>query len=268
MVVGDEAHIFLSEQGGASALGGIHHRTVPNRADGTMAGDDIANAIRSDNIHFPRTRLIVLENSHNFCNGSPLDTEDMQAVAGVARRHGLKIHVDGARIFNAAAALGRDARELVAEADSVMFCLSKGLGAPVGSMVCGSHEFVKAARRMRKLVGGGMRQAGILAAAGIVALEEMAHRLTEDHVTARKLAEGLAEIKGISINPDYARTNILFFQIVREDMSPRQLTERLRQEGVLISAKDAIHLRAVTHYHITADDIDYALKVFSRVMKS
>jgi threonine aldolase len=267
IILGSRAHTFFFEQGGSAAVGGIHSRTVPNQADGKLALEDIEAAVRGDNIHFPRSRLILLENTHNLCNGWPLEIEYMKAVGEIARRHRLKIHVDGARFFNAAVALGVKPQDLAAEADSVSFCLSKGLAAPVGSVVCGTRAFINEARRARKLLGGGMRQAGILAAAGIVALNEMVDRLADDHANARKLALGLAQIPHISIDPDQTRTNILFFEVTRKDLTPAQFVERIAAEGVgmLVSADQKI--RAVTHYHISAEDIDRALKVISKVMK-
>jgi threonine aldolase len=174
IILGSHSHTFFFEQGASAAVGSIHPRTVPNQPDGKLALQDIEAAIRGDNVHFPQTRMIVLENTHNLCSGYPLDVDYMKAVGETARRHGLKIHVDGARIFNAAVALNVDASDLVAEADSVSFCLSKALAAPIGSMVCGTQDFINQARRARKLLGGGMRQAGIVAAAGIVALNEIA----------------------------------------------------------------------------------------------
>jgi len=265
VILGDQSHIFFYEQGGLSALGGIHPHTVANQPDGKMALHHIEAAIRHDDIHFPITRLIVLENTHNRCNGSPLDAAYMHSVGKLARRYGLKIHVDGARLFNAAAALGVEARELVAEADSVNICLSKGLAAPVGSVVSGNREFISKARRVRKVLGGGMRQSGILAAAGIVSLTEMVDRLEDDHVTARKLAEGLADVKGLSIDPDDVKTNIVYLQATRKGDTSRTLSETLSGQGIRVLPTGPDRLRAVTHYHVTSDDIDYALDVFSRV---
>ncbi len=267
MIIGDAAHTFLFEQGGSAALGGIHPRPVPNQPDGKLALEDIDAAVRSDNVHFPRTRLIILENTHNLCNGFPLDTHYMQAVGEIARRHNLKIHVDGARFFNAAVALDVDPKDLAAEADSVSFCLSKGLGAPVGSVVCGTQDFINEARRARKVLGGGMRQAGVIAAAGIVALNEMVDRLAEDHANAKKLSMGLAEIPGISINPDDIQTNIIFFEITREDMKPEEFVQKIDAEGIRMLPVGPGKVRAVTHYHITTEDIDQALSVISKVMK-
>ena len=266
MILGNHAHSFFFEQGGSAAVGGIHPRTVANQPDGKLALDDIRAAIRDDNIHFPRTRLIVLENTHNLCNGYPLDTDYMNAVGQIARDHGLKIHVDGARFFNAATSLGVDPADLAARADSISFCLSKGLAAPVGSMVCGSREFVNEARRARKLVGGGMRQAGVLAAAGIVALTQMVDRLADDHANAKKMAEGLADTPDIAIDPDQIKSNIIFFELTRQDVTAQQLVAQLEAEGVRMLPVGPQRVRAVTHYHITAEDIDFTLKVFSKIL--
>jgi threonine aldolase len=267
IILGSQAHTFLAEQGGSAAVGGIHPRIVPNQSDGKLTLEDIQFAIRGDNIHFPRSRLIILENTHNSCNGYPLEVDYMQAVGKLARRHGLKVHVDGARIFNAAVALNVNPKDLVAEADSVSFCLSKGLAAPVGSVVCGTQDFVNEARRARKVLGGGMRQAGVLAAAGVVALTEMVDRLADDHANAKKLAEGLADIPGISLDPAQIKTNIVYFELTRSDMSPADLVNRLEADGVRMLPVGPQRLRAVTHYHITSDDIDYTLGVFSKILK-
>jgi len=266
MILGDQAHIFFYEQGGSAAIGGIHPRTILNQPDGKIALQDIEAAIRPDNIHFPRTKMILLENTHNRCNGNPLEVDYMHSVGELARSYELKVHVDGARIFNAAVALGVDTRDLVSKADSVSFCLSKGLAAPVGSLVCSTRSFIEKARRARKVLGGGMRQAGILAAAGIVALTEMVERLADDHANAKRLAEGLAEINGISIDPELVKTNIVFFDITRGDMTAEQFTSQLASKGIKVLPLGLNQLRAVTHYHITPDDIEYALNVFAKVM--
>lgn len=268
IILGDQAHIFFYEQGGSAAIGGIHPRTVPNQPDGTLAIEDIEAAIRPENIHFPRTRLIVLENTHNRCFGSPLDASYLEAVADMAHGYGLNIHIDGARIFNAAIALGTPAQNLAAHADSVSFCLSKGLAAPVGSMVCSTQQFIAEARRVRKVLGGGMRQAGVLAAAGLVALEEMIDRLAEDHANAQTLAQGLAGIDGIRIDPGKAKTNLVFFDVERQGMNASDLVDRLNLEGVRVLPTGAHRIRAVTHYHITTEDIEYALDKFQKVMNS
>jgi len=267
IILGSFAHTFYFEQGGSAAVGGIHPRTLPNQPDGTLTLADIEGAIRPDNVHFPRTRLIVLENTHNLCGGHPLDIDYMKAVGDVARRHSLKIHVDGARFFNAAVALGVPAAKLAADADSVSFCLSKGLAAPVGSLVCGNRDFIAEARRARKILGGGMRQAGVLAAAGIVALNEMVDRLVDDHANARKLAEGLEEMPGVSIDPSRIHTNIVYFEVDRKDMTVTELVKRLGDNGARMLPVGTGRIRAVTHYHISTDDIDYVLGVVGKVLK-
>jgi threonine aldolase len=190
----------------------------------------------------------------------------MEAVGRLAREHGLKLHVDGARIFNASAALGVDVPALSAPADSISFCLSKGLGAPVGSVLCGSRNFIAEARRNRKVLGGGMRQAGVIAAAGIVALTEMVDRLQEDHANARRLAQGLAELGGVAVDPSGVKTNIVYFDVTRPDLDAPALAERLKGEGVAVMAAGPRRLRAVTHYHVSSGEIDAALTAFSRVL--
>jgi threonine aldolase len=268
IILGNRSHTFFYEQGGAAALGGIHPRTIPNRADGKLDPGEIEAAIRTDNVHFPRTRLIVLENTHNLCGGYPLEAAYMRAVGELARRHGLKLHVDGARLFHAAVTLGEDVKDLVRDANSVSFCLSKGLASPVGSVVCGSRSFIQEARRARKVLGGGMRQAGVLAAAGIVSLTEMVERLAEDHAHARRLAEGLAEIPGIAVDPATIKTNIVYFDLEVPQSGAERLVALLQAEGVRMLPTGARRIRAVTHYHITADDIEKALAAVARVMRA
>ncbi len=267
MILGSLAHSFYYEQGGSAAVASIHPRTVPNQPDGTLPLDELEAAIRGDNIHFPRTRLIALENTHNLCGGAPLEPAYLRAVGDIARRHGVKLHIDGARLFNAAAALGVPAQQLALEADSISFCLSKGLAAPVGSVVCGNSDFIREARRSRKVLGGGMRQAGVLAAAGMVALSEMVDRLVEDHANARRLAVGLAGIAGLELDPERYKTNIIYFEVIKPGLGAAELAAALQQEGVRLLASGAHTLRAVTHYEVTAADIDYALNVMARIMK-
>jgi threonine aldolase len=267
MILGSLAHSFYYEQGGSAAVASIHPRTVPNHPDGKLPLDALEAAIRGDNIHFPRTRLISLENTHNLCGGAPLDPVYLRSVGDIAHRHGVKLHIDGARLFNAAVALGVPARQLSVEADSISFCLSKGLAAPVGSVVCGSTEFIQAARRARKVLGGGMRQAGVLAAAGLVALNEMVDRLAEDHANARRLADGLAGIAGLKLDPERYITNIIYFDVVKPDLNATELAAALQKEGVRMLASGPRTLRAVTHYEVTAVDIEYALSVMAKVIK-
>lgn len=267
VILGDKSHTFLNEAGGMSALGGIQPHTVPNQPDGTMRLEDMEAAIRGDNVHFPRTRLICLENTHNRCNGSPLTAEYMDSVAALAKRHGLLVHLDGARVFNAAVALGVSVMELTRSVDSLIFCLSKGLSAPIGSMVCGSREFIAEALRTRKVLGGGMRQTGIIAAAGTIAVEQMVDRLSEDHMNARRLAKGIAQIPGLSIDPARIKTNIIFFDLVSDRLTADEFTKRVGQKGIKTLPTGPSRFRMVTHHGINSDDIDAALIALGQVMK-
>jgi len=261
IIVGDMAHIYLFEAGGASVLGGIHTRSVPNQPDGSMAPEDVTGAIREPwNVHYPRSRLLALENTHNRCNGSPVPLEKMNALCGLAHEHGLSVHLDGARIFNAEVALGIPAARLAAGCDSVTFCLSKGLAAPVGAVICASADFIAEARRWRKVVGGAMRQAGIIAAAGIVALNEMIGRLQEDHDNASKLAYGIAESPYLELEPALFKTDIVYFELShRCPHEPQAFLERLKERGVLLLSSGGRRFRAVTHYGISSKDIDDAI---------
>ncbi|MGQ9683330.1 MAG: low-specificity L-threonine aldolase [Anaerolineae bacterium] len=268
IICGDLAHTFLYEAGGASALGGIHVRTVPNQPNGMLRPEDVEAAVRADNVHFPRSACLCLENTHNRCGGAALSAAQMHSVAAAARRHGLKVHVDGARIFNAAVALGVPASALAAEADSITFCLSKGLAAPVGAVICGSQAFIAEARRNRKVVGGGMRQAGVIAAAGIVALEEMVERLAEDHAHARLLAEAIAEMPGLHIDPATVMTDIVIFEVTHPTLTPAIISARLQEHGVRINAISATQMRAVTHYGIERADIERAIKALRSVLSA
>jgi len=267
VILGNLSHTFIYEGGGIAALGGIHPHTVANQPDGTLCLEDIEAAIRTDNVHFPRTRLVCLENTHNRCGGAVLTPECTEAVAELAHSRGLLLHIDGARIFNAAVALGVDVKELVRHADSVSFCLSKGLSAPVGSLICGSKEFVAEARRNRKMVGGGMRQSGIIAAAGITALEEMIDRLAQDHANAKRLAEGIARIPGLAVDMERVQTNIVFFDLAGGAVSDEELVAKLGNRGVKVLRSAPGRIRAVTHYGISSEDIDSALAVLAEVMR-
>lgn len=266
-IMGDMAHTFLFEAGSSAAVGGIHPRTVPNQPDGTLDLGDIAAAIRDPaNDHYPITRLICLENTQNRCSGAVLTPEYMGQVRALAGEHGLAIHLDGARIFNAAVALGVDPAVLTADADSVSFCLSKGLAAPVGSMVCGSADLVSSARRQRKLLGGGMRQVGVLAAAGIVALNTMIDRLAEDHANARRLASGLAHLPGIVLDPTNVQTNIVIFETAPDTLSPQDLAAGLSLRDIMLSPIGGRRLRAVTHHGVTQAAIDRTLAAAGEVL--
>jgi len=258
IIVGDQAHMLWYELGGAAALGGVILRTVPNDRVGHLSLDDIDRTIRGKDIHYPETMLLCLENTHNRCGGAVLKPDYTDQTCDLAHRRGLKVHLDGARIFNAAVALGVQASALVQNVDSVAVCLSKGLSAPVGSLLCGSKDFVERARKFRKMLGGGMRQAGVVAAAGIVALETMVDRLAEDHANARRLAQGLAGIKGITLARDDIPTNIVMFDLWPE-WSSVEFMEGLDRVGVKIGFRDGGPFRAVTSRMVSSSDVDYAL---------
>lgn len=269
VIMGNMGHTFLFEAGGISALGGVFPHTLQNQSDGSLLLADIENAIRPDDIHDPVTRMVLLENTHNRCGGTVLSIEYTRAVAELAHKNNLHLHLDGARIFNAAAALGVSAAELAGPADSVTFCLSKGLCAPVGSVVCGTRDFIKRGLRTRKVLGGGMRQAGVLAAAGIVALEKMTGRLNEDHDKAKVLAEGLSTIPGIEFEMGFPQTNMVFPSISKDvPLSTQQVVEKLAELGIKLGAVANRRFRLVTHYWIDMADIDYTIRAFRKILSS
>lgn len=258
ILLGSEAHILWDELGSASALGGVVMRTVPNDQDGQLDPSAVEQAIRPENIHLPQTTLLCLENTHNRCGGAILTPEYTSAIAGLAHQHGIQVHLDGARIFNAAVALEVPVNKLVAPVDSVCFCLSKGLSAPVGSLLCGSQEFAAKARRWRKMIGGGMRQTGVITAAGIIALQRMVSRLAEDHASAQHLAHGLAYIPGITVRPDKVQTNIVMFEPPTAISTP-EFIQRIGARGVRLKSPGGRRVRAVTHRMLTMADVDEAL---------
>lgn len=266
-ILGDLSHTFIFEAGGAAALGGVHPHTLKNQPDGSLILEGIEEAIRPDDVHQPISRLLVLENTHNRCGGVALTLEYILAAGDLAHRHGLKLHLDGARIFNAAVSLGVEAADLVRAADSVTFCLSKGLSAPVGSVLCGSKEFIHQARRIRKQLGGGMRQAGVLAVAGIVALETMVDRLGEDHVRAKQLAQGLSLIPGLVLDPGTPYTNMVFLSLDDEvPLSASDVAGQIKDRGVRVGVVSARRFRLVTHYWIDDPGIDLAIQAFKKVL--
>jgi threonine aldolase len=267
-ILGDKSHTFLFEAGGAAALGGVHPHLIPNQPDGTMILDEIREAVRSDDVHYPISRLIVIENTHNRCGGVAITVDYTNAVGKLARQHGLGLHLDGARIFNAAVALGVEPEELAKPADSVTFCLSKGLCAPVGSVLCGTRNFIARAHRMRKQLGGGMRQAGVLAAAGIIALEKMIDHLKHDHTRAKRLALGLSSIPNLQLDPGTPYTNMVFLSLNEEiPLSAEEMADRLKEHGVLVGVVSQRRFRLVTHYWIDDAGIDKAIQAFREVIE-
>ena len=266
VILGNRAHTYKYEKGGISAYGGIHSTQIPNQDDGTMQLEDIRDAIRGIDDHFPVTKLICLENTHNVCGGAPLSVKYTKEVANLARAHNIKLHIDGARIFNAAVAKGVEVQELVEDADSVSFCMSKGLAAPVGSVICGSKDFIDQARGIRKGLGGGMRQAGIIAAAGIVALETMVDRLQEDHTNARLLADGIADLPGVVLDPETIKTNIIYFDLDDATLESANFLTVLAAKGIQFFDTGPRRFRMVTHYGITAEDILYTIDAFRQTL--
>ena len=267
IILGDKAHIFLNEAGGAAALGGIQPHIILNQEDGTLKLDDIRRAIRFDDIHHPRTRMIALENTQNMCGGVALTADYARSVGEIAREVGLKFHLDGARIFNAAVALGTDPADLVEPFDSVMFCLSKGLGAPVGSVLCGDSVFIDRARRTRKMLGGAMRQAGLIAAAGLHALQHHLPLLAEDHRRANDLARGLADLPGISLMMPKRPTNMVYFKLDPElPFDAADIKQKLKMKDILIGYENLRLIRLVTHLWIRDDDIPLVIEGIREVL--
>ena len=266
VILGDQAHTFLYEAGGISAFGGVHSRQIPNQEDGTLLLEDIKKSIRKEDVHFPPTRLICLENTHNRCLGMPLSVDYTNSVTEIAKNNSLSVHVDGARIFNAAVSLNVSVTELTDNIDSVSFCLSKGLSAPAGSMLCGNKDFIEKARRNRKALGGGMRQAGVLAAAGLVALEKMTDRIIDDHENARTLAEGISNIDGIRINLDRVKTNIIYFSLDHPKVSGALLLEKMAEKNIHFFELGPSWFRLVTHAGVSKDDVDDIVREFERIL--
>lgn len=268
-ILGEDAHTFCWEAGGIAVLGGITPRPLPTDSRGRIAIDRIKAAIRIDNPHLPHSRLILLENSSGGNNGAAIAPDYFAAIATLAQAHQLKVHLDGARLFNAVTALGIDSTAITTHVDSVSVCLSKGLCAPVGSLLVGSEAFIHQARRHRKLLGGGMRQAGGLAAAGIVALKTMTQRLQADHDNAKALAQGLATIPGIAIDPAVVETNMVFFDLAEGvAVSPEALIKTLRVEyGLHIGGYGGCTLRAVTHYWIEPSQVERLVEAIRAIVE-
>ncbi|RIK29285.1 MAG: low-specificity L-threonine aldolase [Anaerolineae bacterium] len=266
-IVGSKSHIYLNEAGGMSALGGIQPNPVPNQKDGTLALEDIRAGIRMADVHHPITRLICLENTQNACGGVALTAEYTRQVAEIARQNDLYLHIDGARIFNSAAVQNVDVKDLVAPADSVMFCLSKGLASPVGSMLVGAEKFIARARHLRKMLGGGMRQVGVLAAAGIISLERMTLRVAEDHRRAKALAEGLRGISGIILDENTPHTNMVYFNLANHvALDENDVVKQISKFGILVDWADKRRFRLVTHYEIDDAAVEKTIQAFAQTL--
>jgi len=265
IILEENSHILIYEVGGIAAISGVQPRPLKGER-GVLKVEDIKKAIRPDDIHQPSTTLICLENTHNRAGGTVIPLQTMKEIKALAQEHGIPVHLDGARIFNAAVALGVDVSEIARYADSVMFCLSKGLCAPVGSVLVGDREFIDRARKYRKMFGGGIRQGGVLAAAGLIALEKMTKRLKEDHANARFLAENLAAIPGITVDLETVQTNIVFHNIEKTGLDGYEYAQKLKEFGILINPAPKT-LRMVTHWGITREDICYTLEVIEKIVR-
>ncbi len=263
VIVGDQSHIYNNEAGGASALGGINLRSIPIDGAGRLDLDAMRDAAAPGDYHKYPIKVVAFENTQNATGGVAISPADTARLVDAARDANLKIHLDGARIFNAAVALGVAPSALTEGVDSVTFCLSKGLSCPVGSVVVGSHDFIDEANRWRKMLGGGMRQLGVVAAAGIVALDVMINRMAEDHTNARKLAEGLAELPGVAIDLDSVQTNIVRFDLPAGN--GREMAAAMFEDGVYINP-GGVAMRMVTHYGVDSEDIDITLLAAKRAL--
>src|SRR5258708_528331 len=263
LIADADSHVFLAEAGGAAALGGIQIMPVRTE-DGIMEPEQIAQAIRPDDQHYPRTAAVTFENTHNRHGGIAWPLTALQAASRLARDSGIAVHIDGARIFNAALAVRADVKDLAACADTLTFCISKGLGAPAGSILVGPNAKIAQAKRWRKMLGGGMREIGVLAAAGLYALDHMVDRLAEDHANARTLAEGLAEIKGIKLDLWRVQTNLVIFEV--DGISAGAFLDECLKRGLRADANGPTRVRFVTRYGIAAEDVQYALNVVTEVM--
>ena len=268
ILMGDQAHMFWNEGGGQAALGGVQTRLIPQSASGGIDAADVARNIRpTGNPHVAATALLCLENTQNRCSGAVMTPEETQNVCDVAHGAGVPVHLDGARLFNASVALEVPAIELTRDVDTMSFCLSKALSCPVGSILVGSKKFITEATRWRKMVGGGMRQAGVLAAAGLVALDTMVDRLAEDHQNARRLAHGLANIDGLTLDPESMPTNIVIFDVDQKVGTAPDFIKAMKDAGVLVSYPGEQSVRMVTHRHISSEDVEETLSRTSKVVR-
>ena len=261
IILEENSHIFIHELAGSAVISNVQSKILKGK-NGIMDPDEIERKIRQEDDHTPGTRLLCVENPHNMAGGVVVPPDLMKRYQEIAKKHNLKIHLDGARVFSAAAALKKDVKEITQYVDSLMFCLSKNLCAPVGSMLCGTKEFIQKAHRIRKMLGGGMRQAGIIAAPGIVALEEMRERLSEDHENARILGEAIAEIPGLTVDLDTVQTGMVFFELENAPLLVKALEER----GILCWDINERRIRMVVHYYTTREDILYTIKALKDIL--
>lgn len=264
MILERDAHIYWYEVGGMAAVGGLVVNRVPGM-DGVMRAEDVEAAIRGDNVHFPKTGLICVENTHNVAGGTCWTVSQMAAVRQVAEKRGIPVHLDGARIFNAAVALGVPPKDIAAQTDSLTFCLSKGLSAPVGAIIAGTKKFIEVAKKKRKMLGGTLRQGGVIAAAGLVAVKTMVNRLAEDHAHATLLAGKLNAIPGVSVLMHTVQTNIVRTNVAQLGVPAATVAAKLAEKNVLVLSPTTDALRWLTHRHVTAADVDEAAVAMAKV---
>ena len=262
-IMGNKSHTFLYESGGISAYGGIHSHQLENNYDGTIDLTKIKNSIRTNDVHFPSTRLISIENTHNKCYGFPLQLDYIDKLSDIANENNIKIHMDGARIFNASISIGSSVKNILKRIDSVSFCLSKGLGSPIGSIICGTNQFISRARRIRKSLGGGMRQTGIISSFGIYSLKNMIDRLKIDHSNAQYLATHLNKLNFINTKPEYVKTNIVYFKFNHSELEFEKFLNYCKNNKILFGIYSKGNCRMVTHCDVTKDDIKYIVEKFS-----
>lgn len=267
VILGNKSHIFVYEAGGISAYGGIHSHQLNNNDDGTININDIKHSIRNSNdAHYAKSKLLCLENTHNMCYGTPINTDYFKSVALIAKNNNLKVHIDGARIFNAAIYLNKSVSELTQDADSLSCCLSKGLSCPTGSLILGDKYFIKKAHRIRKSIGGGMRQAGIFASAGIFALKNMIHRLEDDHSNAKIIAKNLNNIDNIKIDIKKIKTNIVFFYLEKENLSDNEFITKLINNNIKIDPKGNRKFRIATHSGFSSNDVNRVSEIINQIV--
>lgn len=267
ILLGDNSHIFYYEVAGASALGGVAYHILPNDRFGMLDPQQVASHIRGENIHYPTTSLLCLENTHNRCGGTVLNKAQIDNLCEIAHAKNVPVHMDGARIFNATTYLEISPKELCENIDSVQFCLSKGLAAPIGSLLVGKKDFIARARKIRKMLGGGMRQVGVIAAAGLIALNEMSQRLDEDHYNARKFAESLALVDGFAVDLETVQTNIVMANLTEKTWAAEEWVAKLKAEGVLATAMDPRRLRFTFHNDVERRDAEQALSIIARLVR-
>ncbi len=265
VILESESHIYWYEAGGISSIAGLFPWPIQT-STGAFNIEELGLAIRPKNIHYPKSTLICIENTHNRHGGTIITPEQIEAITEVAKKHSIRLYMDGARIFNAAVGLELDPKDFTKYVDNLMFCLSKGLSCPVGSLIVGTHDFIEKARKIRKLLGGGMRQAGIIAAPGIIALEKMTTRLKTDHENAKLLAELLSKIKGIQIDSKRIQTNIVTFNFISSAINDNTFLQELKENGVLALTQGKNHVRLVTHRGIEKEDIEKTATTIERIL--